>query len=224
MRSLISDYLVLSKLFFIYRLFGSGFLQVHKLCFVLKRFIFGEKALPYSKDHQQETRAFVAEAESLLSVVPGCDVSRKELFKELQEYGINCNYPTGCLLMTSHTKCRSCFKELVWDGKHHIVVVYDLKFGEYLATRITKICRKCKISEQYGYWTFEGKKHYNDDALNNEFILISEETALDIDLLKDMSNLLIVGAVPFSTYASSYNRRFGLKEKNNSGEQEYKKR
>lgn len=40
-------------------------------------------------------------------------------------------------------------------------------------------------------------------------MLSSEDTAFDIELLKDCSNLLVIGATPFSTYASSYNRRFG---------------
>ena len=33
-------------------------------------------------------------------------------------------------------------------------------------------------------------------------------TAFEIDVLAELSNLLVIGAVPFSTYAASYNRRF----------------
>jgi hypothetical protein len=45
MPSLTSDYLVLSKVLFVFRLFGLSFLKVKNLCFVLKRFIFGEHPL-----------------------------------------------------------------------------------------------------------------------------------------------------------------------------------
>jgi hypothetical protein len=46
MPSLTSDYLVLSKVIFVFRLFVLSFFKVKKLCFVLKRFIFGDNPLP----------------------------------------------------------------------------------------------------------------------------------------------------------------------------------
>lgn len=36
----------------------------------------------------------------------------------------------------------------------------------------------------------------------------SEDTAFQMDVLAQCSNLLVMGAVLFSTYAASYNRRF----------------
>ena len=53
-----------------------------------------------------------------------------------------------------------------------------------------------------------GKKQYYPDCLSLDFILSSEDTAFDIALIKECANLLILGAVPFSTFAASYNRRF----------------
>ena len=49
---------------------------------------------------------------------------------------------------------------------------------------------------------------FNRDCLSSEFLLPSEDTAFQMDVLAEFSNLLIIGAVPFSTHASSYNRRF----------------
>ena len=49
----------------------------------------------------------------------------------------------------------------------------------------------------------------DENALKKEFLLSSEDTPFQLSLLKQCSNLLIVGAVPFSTFANSYNRRFG---------------
>ena len=70
------------------------------------------------------------------------------------------------------------------------------------------MCRKCKIYEHHGYWSVDGKRHFNRDSVSLEFLLSSEDTAFEMDILVEFSNLLVIGAVPFSTYASSYNRRF----------------
>ena len=70
------------------------------------------------------------------------------------------------------------------------------------------MCRKCKIYEHHGYLSVEGKRHFNSDSASSEFLLSSEDTAFEIDVLAELSNLLVIGAVPFSTYAASYNRRF----------------
>ena len=85
---------------------------------------------------------------------------------------------------------------------------YSNHHSTYLGSRLTKVCRKCKIYEHHGYWSVEGKRHFNRECLSSEFLLSSENTAFQIDVLTEFSNLLIIGAVPFSTYASSYNRRF----------------
>ena len=72
--------------------------------------------------------------------------------------------------------------------------------------------RKCKIYKHHGYWSVEGKRHFNRDFLSSEFLLSSEDTSFQMDVLAEISNLLIIGAVPFSTYVSSYNRRFQYSE------------
>ena len=73
----------------------------------------------------------------------------------------------------------------------------------------SKLCRKCKLHQHYGYSTQGNEKTYAHDVLDLNFMLSSEDTAFDTELLKECSNLLVIGATPFSTYASSYNRRFG---------------
>ena len=42
----------------------------------------------------------------------------------------------------------------------------------------------------------------------SEFLLSSEDTAFQMDVLAEYNNLLVIGTVSFSTYAASYNRRF----------------
>ena len=51
-------------------------------------------------------------------------------------------------------------------------------------------------------------KDIDAGCLNNEFLLSSEDTAIHLFLIRQCASLLNVGAVPFSTFASSYNRRF----------------
>ena len=46
-------------------------------------------------------------------------------------------------------------------------------------------------------------------CLEIDFLLSSEDTAVGLSLIRQCANLLIVGAVAFSTYAKSYNRLFG---------------
>ena len=45
---------------------------------------------------------------------------------------------------------------------------------------------------------------------SNEFLLSSEDTAFDMSLIRQCGNFLVVGAVPFSTFAKTYNRQFGF--------------
>ena len=52
------------------------------------------------------------------------------------------------------------------------------------------------------------KRHYNSDCFSNEFLLSTEETAFQMTLLKQCAMFLVVGAVPFATFAETYNRRF----------------
>lgn len=77
-----------------------------------------------------------------------------------------------------------------------------------MGSRLTKLCRKCKIYEHHGYWCVDGKRHFDRDSVLAEFLLSSEDTAFEMDVLAQCNNLLVIGAVPFSTYAASYNRRF----------------
>ena len=46
-------------------------------------------------------------------------------------------------------------------------------------------------------------------CLENDFLLSSEDTAVGLSLIRQCANLLIVGAVAFSSYAKSYNRLSG---------------
>lgn len=103
--------------------------------------------------------------------------------------------------MSNRSTCRNCKRCLSIESKQHVVVFYHINLGSYVGCRVTKVCRKCKIYEHYGYWTEKGCRYFDKEALG--------DTAFDMTLLRECSSLLLVGAMPFSTYAASYNRRFG---------------
>ena len=120
-----------------------------------------------------------------------------------------CGRPMATVLLSPQEICKNCHKQLPLDPKLHPVVIYSLNKGTYLGCRLTKLCRKCKLHQHYGYSTEGNEKTYAPDVLDLNFMLSSEDTAFDTELLKECSNLLVIGATPFSTYASSYIRRFG---------------
>ena len=113
------------------------------------------------------------------------------------------------ILPTTKDACKKCNEQLSLDYKPHPVIIYSLHRGTYLGSPLSKICRKCKLHQYYGYCTQDRKKLHDQDILAFDFLLSTEDTAFDVQLLKECSNLLIMGAMPLSTYASSYSRRFG---------------
>jgi len=187
---------------------------VRRLCYILKRYVYGEEAVEVSsldeKKVDQEVSIFCAEVKSILDIYPG--IIRKNGKNELHKYGLDSNFPTGGLLMTDAENCRKCHKKLVLDKKTHPVIIYHLTEGSMIGCRGTKFCRSCKIYEHYGYWTTNGEKHHEVNSIQYDILLSSEETAFDMSMMREMSALLIAGAVPFSTYATAYNKRFGYKK------------
>ena len=61
------------------------------------------------------------------------------------------------------------------------MVVYDEDRGTYLGSRVTKNCNTCKVHEHYGYSTKSGKKQFETDCLENDFLASSEDTAVGLD-------------------------------------------
>ena len=68
------------------------------------------------------------------------------------------------------------------------------------------------IYEHYGFWMEGGKRYFDEDFERMDFLMSSEETVFDMQLMKENASLLVMGAVPFRTFAASYNRRFGYQK------------
>ena len=77
--------------------------------------------------------------------------------------------------------------------------LFDKHHGTYLGFRLTKNCNICKVHEHYGYWTISGKRQFEMDCLENDFLLSSEDTAVGLPLIRHCANLLIVRALALST-------------------------
>ena len=195
-----------SQLLFVVKSVGDIFLQMLGIASFIEKFVWGKS--PTEEAHQKDgidekavSSLFVAETENLLHFHPSLLKSDREVFREFHEFSLKCG-------SSSRVICQKCGKKLAYENKVIPVVIYSNHHGTYLGSRLTKVCRKCKIYEHHGYFSVDGKRHFNRDSVSLEFLLSSEDTAFQMDILVEFSNLLVIGAVPFSTYASSYNRRF----------------
>lgn len=93
------------------------------------------------------------------------------------------------------------------DGKD--VVVYHLTRGTYLGCRFTKKCTKCKTQEHYGHYKKEEKRVFDSGCLEKEFLLSTEDTAIDMQILKYLDQEVVQGACPFLLKAKVYNSVHG---------------
>ena len=90
--------------------------------------------------------------------------------------------------------------------------------GAYIGSRFTKKCSKFKIQEHYGFYERNGKRMFDDDCLTNEFLLTSEDMAIDMTLLKYLDEEVVQGAYPFSLKAKVYNSVNGYSTSEQEGE------
>ena len=98
----------------------------------------------------EDSSAFAAECKSLFQLVPSLSESSHEEFKKFHDFAIECGHPMSSVLVSDH--------EEVWSSprvgeKTPCGVIYHSERGSYLGCRMTKLCRKCKIYEHYGFWT-----------------------------------------------------------------------
>lgn len=214
----------LSRLFIIFHLIGDSFFKVRDFVRVVQKFVTGKEPencrVKFKKRAHQEDdhddfqyQSFKAESESILHICPTLNMNWKEIVEEVNFFGIKCGVPITTVLISDRTECRFCKRQLFVEEKSHAVVVYST-MGTYLGSRVTKHCRNCKVHEYYDYWTKDGERHY-DMNTDKQFLLSTEETAFERDLLDNYTNLLVVGALPFSTFSSAYNRKYTYKEQTN---------
>lgn len=209
MATLLNNCSRLNTLVFVVGTIGDLFLQTVRLTSVIKRFVMEDRTSTDDSNEDREVLSFTAECKSLFYLYPSLLRSEKDRFSAFHDYTLLCGWPMAAVLISSRNNCRECGNQLFVENQLHPIVIYSNHRGTFLGSQVSKLCRHCKIHEHYGYYTKESKKCYDKDVLLMDYLQSSEDTAFDLNLLKECSNLLVVvGAVPFSTYAASYNRRF----------------
>jgi len=194
----------LSHLFFVLKTVSDSVLKVTGLMSVVERFV----SCHNREEHNGSLNNFIAETQSLLYLHPSSLRSEKEQFRDFHDFTLQCATLLGTILAAKRDNCRNCEKKWATDGKVFPVVIYSCQRGSYLGSRLTKHCHYCKLYEHHGNWSVNGTRKYDRDVLSLDFLLSSEDTAFEMSLLAQCGSLLFLGAVPFSTYTSSYNRRF----------------
>ena len=212
MAGFLEDCLRLFRFLSVIHFVGTSFLSLCSFTSVVKRYVCGEKEHIVGdgkrKQLDGEDESFAREVEGFFYLFPEFgDVERG--FPYFHNFSLNSGKPIATVLVSTQDRCRMCGKALAVDPNTHVVVIYHGQRGSYLGSRVTKCCRSCKVYEHYVYWTLEGKRHFNDDCLSNEFLLSSEDTAFQKALVMQCANFLVVGALPFATFAQTFNRRFG---------------
>ena len=127
-------------------------------------------------------------------------ISEKMLFQELHDISLELGQPLVTVLVSSQETCRICCKTLIVENKVIPVVIFSSYRGTYLGSCVTKVCRRCKVYEHYGYWTHGRKKHFTKDNLQLEFLLSTEDTAFEFAFLHQYSQFLISGALTSIIY------------------------
>ena len=80
--------------------------------------------------------------------------------------------------------CQKCGRNLVLDANWKALTVDHATRGTYIGCRSTRRCGKCRLYEHYGFWTEGGLKMFDESFWNREFLLSTEDTAVDMNVLK----------------------------------------
>ena len=158
---------------------------------------------------------FSASVDNLFHIFPEIsNFARRpnELFKTFCDFCMESGIPAAAVLMSPRTDCRKCKKALQIDQNWKPIVMYHLTRGTYLGCRISKKCSNCKIYEHYGFYTENGNRTFDIDCLSNEFLMSTDETAIDMMLLRYLNEDVIQGAVPFLLKSKVYNTVHGYSD------------
>lgn len=200
------DYMRLFRVNFVLQTIGHVFLKVSSISSVIKRFVYGE----VEECCPEGVETFNATTRSLLYLNPRLKcTSEKDTFREFHDLTLECAEPSATILCSDRDSCGKCMKRLVVEKETHAVVIYHAERGTYLGSRLSKLCRVCKIYERFGYYTVGGQKHFDSNCLQLPFLLSTEDTAFDMTLLNQCKNILFVGAVAFATFSASQKRQSG---------------
>ena len=160
MAGFLADRMRLFRFLSVINFVGTSFLKLCSFTSVVKRFVCGEKEEIVVDGKRKrldgEDASFARVVEGFFYLFPEFgEVERG--FPDFHNFSLNSGKPMPTVLVSLQERCRGC-NNLAVDPNTHVVVIYQEQRGSYLASRVTKCCRTCKIYEHYGYWTQEGKR------------------------------------------------------------------
>ena len=214
----------LSRLLGVVNVLGRSFSSVASVFNIVFMFVCGptrdaEEERPAINDEKQIQRRaqFSAFVESVSYLYPEVFAGGGS-FKCFDEFCRTNGCAFSAIFVSNRDTCRNCGKKLLLCDEGKDVVVYHMTRGTYMGSRFTKKCSKCKIQE-HGFYKHDGKRMFDNDCLQkSEFLLTSEDTAIDMELLKYLDEEVVQGACPFLLKAKVYNSVHGYCD--NKGEEE----
>jgi hypothetical protein len=193
----IENPLKMFRLLYVLNLIGTPVLYAKSVLKTAFKFVCGESSDPSEDSEKDETLCdeLSVSVDNLFHLFP--EISNfatgtaNDLFRTFHDFSLETGIPAAAVLMSQRKECRRCGKPLQIDQNWKSIVVYHLTRGTYLGCHLSKKCSKCKVYEHYGFFTENGQRTFDSDCLNNEFLMSTDETAIDMMLLKYVNEDII---------------------------------
>lgn len=152
--------------------------------------------------------------ENLIELDSGVFDNDIKLFSELCQWSTLANKPLGCVLISKNTICKVFGDQLLIKSRDSIrkIVVYDDVHGTHIGCHYIKFCRTftCKFRQYYGKHTTDGVElYYDQDWMDNDFFLSTQQTAFPLRFLKNFDSELLIGQISYNQKANIYNTIHG---------------
>ena len=152
--------------------------------------------------------------ENLIELDSGVFENDIVLFRELCQWSTLANNPLGCVLISKNSTCKVCGDQLLLKAHDSVrkIVVYDEVHGTYIGCHYIKFCRNvtCKFRQYYGKHTTDGVElYYDQDWMDNNFFLLTQQTAFSMRLIKNFDTELLIGRISYNQKANIYNTIHG---------------
>ena len=159
-----------SQLLFVFKSIGDICIKMLGLVSGMEKCVWGESGSQEVDkqdciNNNSVSSSFVAGTQNLFYFHLSLLKSDKELFCDFNDFTVKCGKPIATVLSSSRDVCRKCGRKLVFENKAIPVVIYSNHRGTYLRSRLTKLCRKCKIYEHHRYWSVDSKRHFYRDSV-----------------------------------------------------------
>ena len=130
------------QLLFVFKSFGDIFIRMFGLPSVIEQFVLGKSATEEvaKKDFSEDkavSSIFVTETQSLLHFHSSLLTSDRELFRDFNDFSLNCGKYIATVLSSPREIRRKFGKKLAFENKVIPVVIYSNRRSTYLGSRLT---------------------------------------------------------------------------------------